>query len=629
MQYRPHIDGLRTLAVVPVVLFHVGFPTLPGGFVGVDVFFVISGYLITSVLLGDLERKQFSIARFYQRRILRLLPALFAVLVGVWIASSFLYFRPELESVGWQILAAATFSSNFYFWQQDGYFTATAEAQPLLHTWSLAVEEQFYIIFPILMYLLFRFARRRISVVLLAATVVSFVGCVAITYVSESTAFFMLPTRAWELGVGALLAVLGTKMVRGRWAHSLGIIGFVLIAGPMLFYHEGSPAFPGWSAALPVVGAALLIGWGSGGMIGRLLSSGAMVYVGRISYSVYLWHWPLIVFWKAATDPILDAWEMAFLFLGSLALGALSMKFIEQPFRSRKVRTASPRRVIAIGTIGLILVAGIGVVQIRTPVSLVNASASAIRTADFVDYVGTDDHQRQFREGSCFLSGYADGGSYDSENCARVVDSRANVLLLGDSHAAQYGGALTEILGNANVMQTTISGCRPLVGSSGTPECVALRDWALEEFLPSNKVDAIVLGGRWREDELSFVRPTIEYLKQFTRSVIVIGPTVEYESVFPILVARSETQGRDLDFDTIRTPGRDEVDHGMKAAVEAAGAHYVDVLATECPTTTSCVVFAPDGVPLQFDYGHLTLSGSKFVLDPHAEELRSLIIAAP
>lgn len=625
MRYRPHIDGIRTLAVVPVVLYHVGVPGVTGGFVGVDVFFVISGYLITSVLLGDLHAQRFSIARFYQRRIQRLLPALAVVLIAVWFASALLFFPSELGSVGWQILTAATFSSNFYFWTQDGYFTASAETQPLLHTWSLAVEEQFYILFPILLYVVFRFARKRLGAVLIALSIVSFIGCVLLSYVSESTAFFMLPFRAWELGIGAILAVIGAREVSARWAAGLRFLGLALIVVPMLTYTSGVPVFPGWAAALPAIGTALLIGWGAQGVIGKALSWRPVVYVGGVSYSMYLWHWPLIVFWKVVNGPVLEAWEMICLVIASFALAALSTTFVERPFRTAKVRAARPRTVIAIGAAALVILGGMGFVQTRpSPVSLMAAPESVIATAAVANYIETPDHGQQFRRGSCFISGYSDEGEYDPVECATTEPNRPNILLLGDSHAAQYWGALSEIFPNANVMQATASGCRTLLGTEGTSRCTEARDWALDELIPSTDIDVVILGGRWRSDELGQVGPTIEYLKKYISTVVVIGPTVEYESALPTLAARSELYGHDFDFATLRVPDREEVDHEMRKAVESAGAIYLSVLDTEC-SGEDCMLFAPDGVPLQFDYGHLTMSGSRFVLQPYEDRLLALI----
>lgn len=623
MKYYAHVDGLRTLAVVPVVLYHVGLTAIPGGFVGVDVFFVISGYLITGVLMGDLRADRFSIARFYQRRIQRLLPALFVVLLAVWLVSALLYFPVELAPVGWQLLATATFTANFYFRSQTGYFTEAADTQPLLHTWSLAVEEQFYIFFPILLYFLYRYARKHIASALIGLSVLSFVGCVFLTYVAESTAFYMLPTRAWELGIGAILSVLGARQIPGRWAGGVRFAGVALIVIPMLTYTTESPAFPGWAAALPSVGAALLIGWGGDGIVGKVLALRPVVYIGRVSYSMYLWHWPLIVFYKHATDPTLSAWEMAGLSVASFVLASLSTELVERPFRTKKARAIRPRPVILVGTATLVVLGTLGAIQIRTPISLINAPESVFATAQAIKYRDTDDFTRQFRPGSCFLR--EDGEVYNAEKCATLATDRPNILLIGDSHAAQNWLTFSEMFPDANVMQATASACRPLLDGPADSKCKELRDWALKELIPEGNIDAAILDGRWESGDMESLEETIAYLKNYVPRIAVLGPTVEYEGDLPMLLARSEARGDKFDFDTLRIPGRDDVDAAMKEVVEAAGAEYISLLSTECSEDGTCTLYAPDGMPLQFDYGHLTLSGSRFVLQTHEDQLRALV----
>jgi peptidoglycan/LPS O-acetylase OafA/YrhL len=621
VRYRPHIDGLRAVAIIPVLLFHLGVAAVPGGFIGVDVFFVVSGYLITSVLMNDLESGRYSVARFYQRRILRIFPALIVMLVVVAVVSVFVYFPSDLRSVGWQLLTSAAFVSNFYFWSEAGYFTAAAETQPLLHTWSLAVEEQFYIFFPLLLFVLFRYARKHLVVILAVLSVVSLIASIVLTYRDQPTAFYLLPTRAWELGVGAILSIVVGRSLTHRPNGWVAFVGALLILVPVLVYQSGNPPFPGWSAVFPVVGTALVIGWAEGSLVGKILSSRPVAYIGKVSFSLYLWHWPIIVFYKAVSGPALAGWEMLGLGLASLACGVVSTEFVERPFRTPRARSTSAPRVIAIGTACLVVVVAIGSLQAIRPTSAV-ADADVLAIADVADYRGSADYERQFRKGTCLI-GEDDGGfdAYDAAACAQVDPDRLNVLLIGDSHAAQFWGALDEAYPQANVMQATASGCRFLLDSPGELRCTELRSWVFDEFLPNAAVDVVILGGRWEADEVEFVRPTLERLDELTTKVVVFGPTVEYDGVFPTLLAHSLADGVDFDVAKNRVPGREDVDDAMRDVVETAGAGYVDVLGAICSDYGSCVLYAPDGYPMQFDYGHLTLSGSRLVVEAESEVL--------
>ncbi len=618
MQYRPHIDGLRTIAVLPVVLYHLGSPYITGGFIGVDVFFVVSGYLITSILLDDMDKERYSIFRFYQRRILRILPALSAVLLATFVLSGFLFFPSEQAETGKSIAAAAVFGANFFFWGDSGYFAAPAETKPLLHMWSLAVEEQFYIFFPILLWFLYRSFPKRMLSVIMVLSIISFALCIVMTFRHQPTAFYLLPTRAWELGIGAGLAIWAQGRELRQGSGLIALIGAVLVILPMFFLSSES-LFPGWNAAPPVLGTALLLWWGHQGWIGRVLSWAPMVYVGRTSYSLYLWHWPVIVFWKAYSGESLSALEMVLLGSVSFALAVVSLHVIEKPFRTAKARAVPASKVVTAGGMALAGFAGLGLLGANGHGGLRSLPDEVVRIASFVDYTDGPDRLKQFRDGVCQI-GQGDGGfeAFEPQTCAVPSTSELNMLVIGDSHAAQFWGALDQVFPDINVMQATASGCRPILETDGRDRCLQMRSWVFEEFLPNNQVDVIVMGGRWREEEAPYVTATLEHLQQFADKIVLIGPTVEYEGEFPVLLARSQFNGEDLDFDRLQTPGRDRVNGLMRSAAQEAEVEYLDLIATECPSG-ECVLFAPDGGPMKFDYGHLTLSGAQWVIESHAD----------
>ena len=343
MQYRSDIDGLRAVAVVPVILFHAGFAGFEGGFVGVDVFFVISGYLITGILIGELATGTFSIARFYERRARRILPALFVVMAAC-LPFAWLWMLPsQMKEFGQSIVATLLFSSNVLFWRQDDYFSASAELQPLLHTWSLSVEEQFYLIFPILLLVLWRFGRRQALISLVILAVLSFLVSEWASHRLPTANFFLAPMRAWELLAGAICAMVSARRPFGS-SSVLSIAGLAMIIGAILVF-DGDTPFPGVYALVPVTGAALILLFaGHDSLTARLLSRAPLVGLGLISYSAYLWHQPLFAFARIRSltepEPVLMAALSGF----SIVLAYLTWRFVERPFRSGGAWGAASRR---------------------------------------------------------------------------------------------------------------------------------------------------------------------------------------------------------------------------------------------------------------------------------------------
>lgn len=345
MKYRADIDGLRALAVVPVVLFHLGTTGFNGGFVGVDIFFVISGYLITGLIAEEIKTGRFTIGRFYERRIRRIFPALFAMLSCVLVAGAVLFLPQDMKSLNASLVATSLFVSNIYLWFSSGYFAKGAEMQPLLHTWSLAVEEQFYIFFPLFLMLAWRWGRhwRGLTWMLLLGSLA--LSIYAVRYHADA-AFYFLPTRAWELLLGSVIAfeAMSLDAASGSSAKKLNIkmlnevlawtgIAFILFA---VFWYGPATRFPGERALLPCVGAALIIYSGLSGSqtsVARTLSWPPIVFVGLISYSLYLWHWPLIVFAKYRNITALSVAQSMAVLAASILMSVISWRFIERPFR--------------------------------------------------------------------------------------------------------------------------------------------------------------------------------------------------------------------------------------------------------------------------------------------------------
>ena len=351
--YRSEIDGLRALAVVPVILFHAGIQGFSGGYVGVDVFFVISGYLITLIILAEQDAGTFTLLRFYERRARRILPALMLVLFCT-LPMAWLWLLPDaMESFGRSLLGVSFFTSNIVFWRESGYFEQVAELKPLLHTWSLAVEEQYYVLFPLLLGVLHRRSHRWVVGSLLAIAAISLVIAQWGSEESPTAAFFLLPARAWELLLGSFAAIHVVRHGLPTWrppvANVASLLGLAMIVWAVVVFDKSTP-FPGLPALLPTLGTVMIILFATPATwAGRLLGHSWPVGVGLISFSAYLWHQPLFAFARhRSLDEPSDGLLLS-LAGASLALAYLSWRFVEQPFRARTNISKRTVVVLAVG----------------------------------------------------------------------------------------------------------------------------------------------------------------------------------------------------------------------------------------------------------------------------------------
>ena len=363
LKYRTDIDGLRAIAVLAVIFFHTNIPGFSGGFVGVDIFFVISGFLITSIILKDIKEEKFSIAQFYERRIRRIFPALFPVIAFTLVVGAFLFDAYTFKDLGQSITATTLFSSNILFWHKSGYFAAPSQQMPLLHTWSLAVEEQFYIFFPLALVFIHRYLKCRYLLWILITIIVSLGLSIYGVYLYPSETFYLVPTRAWELLAGSILALEVLPNPSSVWLKNImSITGLCLIIYSVAFYTEIT-LFPGHNAIAPVLGAWLIIysNKGEGVIVNKILSARPLVFIGLISYSLYLWHWPLVAYVKYLIFRPLNGYDGAGIILASLAVSILSWKYIEQPFRSKQMLMPDRKSLFAFAGIVMIVASGMGV----------------------------------------------------------------------------------------------------------------------------------------------------------------------------------------------------------------------------------------------------------------------------
>jgi len=422
--YRREIDGLRAIAIIPVILFHAGFVSFDGGFVGVDIFFVISGYLITSIILSDLSKGTFSLTTFYERRARRILPPLFFVLLCCLPFSWFWLLPHHLKDFAQSLAGVAGLLSNIVFWKESGYFETSAELKPLLHTWSLSVEEQFYTLFPLLLMFFWRIRKRWIFGVLVILTFMSLIIAQWGAYFKPTATFYLLPTRAWELSIGAIIAFLSIyksehfELITSNKCINevFSCLGLTLILYSISVFDKYTP-FPSFYALTPTIGTALIIVFStSDNLSGRFLSTKFMVGIGLISYSTYLWHQPVFSFARHRSLTELNFSLIIALSTLSIVLGYLSWKYIETPFRNNKV--VSRRKIFSLAIIGSLAFASIGLY-----------TSENIQLTD-----------RESTGGNC---------NVQQKNCYFLEKSKFEVALWGDSYADAFSKSLGKVL-NSN-----------------------------------------------------------------------------------------------------------------------------------------------------------------------------------
>ena len=494
MQYRKDVDGLRSIAVLPVILYHAGISAFSGGYVGVDIFFVISGYLITGIISAEMAEGNFSVSNFYVRRIKRIFPALYFMMLATIIMSWFLLLPEHFRNFGKSVAATVFFGSNFFFWKQSGYFDEAAETKPLLHTWSLGVEEQFYILFPLFLFWLYR-RRKNAGFAVTAVFAVSLLLSVFLTYRKPEMSFYLLPTRAWELMLGAMLALgVFRRTDNPAVLNALSVAGFGMIAASVVLFNSATP-FPGYSALLPCVGTALVIYAGERGIINRILSLSPLVFIGLLSYALYLWHWPFIAFRNYYKNLVGDVFFVSDWFAIGLTflLAVISFYLVEQPFR--RMKFTSPRRLF-IGTaavMALFTLAGAAVYKTDGIPSRMPESVSVV----------TDVQESTYRSTDCY---YRDPMKAKISNLCRMgdIDKLPSFIVWGDSHALSLTDGMNKY-GLENGITGVFAGkssCPPLrlvrILLNDVPtNCRQFNDIIFNEVTADAGIRDIFLVGRW------------------------------------------------------------------------------------------------------------------------------------
>ncbi|KCZ87489.1 acyltransferase family protein [Hyphomonas jannaschiana] len=608
--YRADVDGLRAVAVVAVLCFHAGWSRFSGGFAGVDVFFVISGFVIALSLFRDLDAGRFSLSGFFARRARRILPALTVVLLGTLLVSLAIvppvYFQPFADS----LIAASLFVSNLHFWQTSSYFNNDMPFRPLLHTWSLGVEEQFYLAAPVFLLLIQRFLAGRWRLVVALCLVASFgVNLYAIRHGHFDAVFYLPFTRAWEFLLGVLIALL-PRPALPRGINEVGTLaGLAMIAGSVLLFGPATP-FPGVAALWPCLGAGLVIWFGKpAGEEGvpfpsRLLSWAPVVWTGRISYSLYLVHWPVLVLAPFLMMRCLTLPETVAALGLCVLLAWLVYRFVETPMR--RIRWKIPTVLVA-AFVCATGTAAVGWAGAKLNARLFAGQPAYQRVPDF------HAAEQAWRVGTCLLRDSQSWTDWEASACTIGDGGGAPVLLFGDSFAAHYVPGLVRMGGikDAPVIEYAMEGCPPTLApdSPGTPACRAFRAQAVE-LAGRLGVDHVIVAGSWLEYGTGISMQADSTLTAFKAAgieVTLVGQSPNFHIPPYMILARTvppEAQQASL---PLSAEAR-AMNARLARLATQNGAAFLDPAALLCPDGTCPVRRA--GEDFYLDYGHFTQAGS-------------------
>lgn len=644
VSYRQDIDGLRGIAVLGVLLFHYRIPGFSGGFTGVDIFFGISGYLITSAILRQQQSGAFSLAAFYNRRIHRIFPALFVLTAVTSLMAYLILFPADLVNFAQSIISLSFISSNILFWAESGYFAGFSEMKPLLHTWSLSLEEQFYMLFPLLLVLCARLRKHPLFPVSSIA-VLSFGLSVAFSGYLPDAAFYLFPFRIWELLAGATVALLlhdkGIKP-SPEIAGFLTVAGFLCIGASMLFFTAETP-FPSYTALLPAGGALMLIAANSDGKKGSpILQFSPLVFTGKISYSLYLWHWPLLVFARhyAVNEP--TSYQKIILIAVSYIIAALSWKYVETPFLRR---TFSLRSVLPLtATLSLLLlVAGLLTLHQTGFHDRFPAEVQSLLNREKLRVPVTEQGVRQ---------------PLAPDQILGTANTAPSVALWGDSHAQTYSAALEAVLKELSLSGLVIwkSGTPPLLSTDFAPPGAhidtdqrAFNDNVAQLITQSESINTVILAARWpmyangtasrpiestrvllsdaegggdtvSENREVFARGlerTVQKLTSAGKSVVIILPVPEIAYLISDAVARGLLTGNRADLSLSVSAYRERralAESVIQTVAAEYGAVVIDPLPLYCDETHCDPI--PEGIPLYYDYDHLSVHGASRMQQP-------------
>lgn len=619
MQFRKDINGLRAIAVIAVVLFHFNASWMPGGFAGVDVFFVISGFLMTGIIFRGIEQENFSILKFYVARANRIIPAL-AVLCLVLLVFGWFYLTPlDYRALGKHVGSSMGFLSNIIYWRESGYFDAASHEKWLLHTWSLSVEWQFYIIYPLVLVAMRKFmSLKAMKATILIGTVLGFIFCVLATYKWPNPAYYLLPTRAWEMMIGGVAYLYPLKLTENR-KKVFEWVGLALILSSYIFITKEN-LWPGYLALIPVLGAFLLIQ----AQRNDSIVTGNIVFqsLGKWSYSIYLWHWPLVV---AIYSFSLNT---HFIYLGlllSIMLGFLSNKYIESiRFRSDFKKICSYLKckpvyfVIIVGLLSSYVYKSEG---INYPIR----SATTTKEAKYISYYHRDNYAKNLTEAYSLKCDFFDAKSYKAKNhdipneC--INNGKGGIFIWGDSHAQALSYGIRETFSDININQVASSGCRPLIKNDIKTNgefklsCDRSNEKAKSAILRI-RPDVILLAQRDKHNENEY-NEILNYIhnNDLKSKLILVGPVPQWQPSLPSVIAKRhfDTTEKSIN-DTSVVSDLFTINKKLHNKYDSSEIEYISLIDGLCEKNYCLAKVDDNNTPIVWDYGHLSLEGSKYVV---------------
>lgn len=614
--YRADIDGLRAIAVMTVVFYHTEWSLFSGGFIGVDVFFVISGYLITALLLRQMDAGTFTFGTFYIRRVRRLFPALFVTMAASFITALFLYSPQHLERFGGETVYALFSISNFYFWAEAGYFDADAIVKPLLHTWSLSVEEQFYFVWPPFLAALFFLSWQRwLAVILVLIGILSLAAAQWVIQFDQSAVFYLMPFRMFEFAIGAGVVLLERYDFDRLAAITTSIIAVSLILVLSVVYTHDT-LFPGIAALWPCLATGMLLHRGQQGPVRQMLSTRPFVFLGKISYSLYLVHWPIIVFYKYTAPGPMDAFEIIGVTVISIVLATLLHYLVEQPFRNPKQRWAGAN----------LSGAQTGLVCVALAAMLVLPSATAWGSQGFPWRVPAEVREAVagLEEKRLATWRYLRGTNpVGSRPFTRQVP---RVLVIGDSHAKDLFNGFhlnrrhiqeLEFRGlsiDDKCLYLLRDGAQPLEGMR--PEAIRRCEDdinALPDLQLFKQADIIVFTARWEDDTVALIPDLKAYLDTHGKKLVLFDRVTEFGDVPTIIEAFGRIRGANAHIVGFIDPAVDAVNRTLHGTASSLGIPVGLKDPIMCvPNRERCDVFDGKGGFLYYDkHGHWSLDGAR------------------
>ncbi len=624
MNYRRDVDGLRAVAVLPVLLFHLDESFLSGGFVGVDIFFVISGFLIIGIMHREMQSGEFSIVDFYDRRIRRIMPAYAVVLFTTSIGAYFILLPEDFKIYGLSLISAVLSVSNLLFWRlTDGYFTPESQFFPLLHTWSLSVEEQFYLIIPFFMLLIFNKIGKHIVKILILMLLISLIISIYGAFEKPRSTFYLLPTRAWELLMGGVIAVGALKPPSSRLlSEIIGTISAILIILSITLF-SSKTVFPGHMALVPCLGAAGLLWSGMCGpsklpVVNRLLSTSLLVWFGLISYSLYLWHWPLIVFTNYISIEPLDYLDYTAVGLSAVMLAFITRHLVEIPFR--RGDRIWPRRRFRFGALGAVvfLSCGGGLIMSQSDGFPNRFDTNVLEAAAY-----SKDHSNLRRK--CLLNpNYARGFE---DVCVLNEAASEAVVILADSHGMNIGHAFSEFAPDTRVVLAVTGNCPPAFRIPNPPglRCDGHTKTMIDNVLQMEPTTIIItaLYYEWErrpefKDEfwLGFSE-AMQKLSSHGHTLVILGPIPPHDGRYlPAALTAWTLRGNGIaEYKFAASPTEAQnIDTQLIKLSNQLGAMYVPLFGSFCSNESYHCHGVKDGTALYTDRHHITLSAARQVV---------------